>query len=509
MPAHTKNRDFSGTPTRIVIFLFAALTLIALMGIALSNNPETKNDKKPLPITKEIINISPHTLIYGTWSANSSLVIAYDLSTGKEGIIASLPANIKKVTVISPDSLLFINNTDDRDHGQEIVQYSLTSQKSSVIYRASDGFGIDDYVLSPNFKRLAVWEIQVNAESGTVMGGKSRVYTALTGESGRNIIYDEAVTPSNPVRYPQAILDNGTVFMDRFLPNSGAGWAYGMSISNFIGTQKEDIAVMQNGTYGTRPVLSPDGKYLAFAGYTGSNGDGKSEFNGFRRALVYPNTVEILDVTTLERERLVNLPQNRIYSSVAWNNDSNNLLFTIQAPTEQNSGLYNYMLENNSLQPIVTPAESSDEYLIQDLSSTAQLIGVHNTNPTATGNLGSTYATPYLSFSIYNPQTKEVTQLSTVSNLMQLIGVFPATSFGSFQSIIARKQEEGNDLQITTYQVKSQLAPIRTTQQTHSAECNNDSCSQCIDLTTVQCEETNYHCFNQEFFTSKNIAQCY
>ncbi|HRN96415.1 MAG TPA: hypothetical protein PLD54_03140, partial [Candidatus Levybacteria bacterium] len=325
MPVSKTFHDVTSTPTRVVIFLFVALALIALMGIAITQrSSRTSPDKDTNAIPKEIVTLSPHTLIYGSWDTNQSLITAYDLSTGREGIIAVLPLNIKKVTVTSPNTLIFINETlGAQDHGREIVQYNLTSKTQETIYQVSDGFGIDDYVISPDFQSIAIWEVQLNSESGTLLDGKSSVYTTKIGSQTKNVIYEESVSDTNPARYPRAILNDGTVFMDKFLPNSGAGWAYGISVSNFTGTEKQDLANMQNGTYGTQPVLSPDGKYLAFAGYDGSKGSGTTDVGGFRRALLSPNTVELLDTSTRQRIKQENIANTNIYTSIKWNDASN------------------------------------------------------------------------------------------------------------------------------------------------------------------------------------------
>ena len=486
MPVHKKPRDFTNTPTRIVIFLFVALALIALMGIALSNSPSSKTG--PSPRLSETINLSPHTLIYGSWATGSSVIVAYDLSTGREGIIARLPENIKKVSVLSPNSLLFINKTDLSDHGREIVQYNLTSQEATVTYRTSDSYGIDNYVLSPDSKRLAVWEVQVNKDSKTLRNGKSRVYTAFVGEIGKNLIYDEQATEENPVRYPIAILNNGTIFMDRFLPNSGAGFAYGISMSNFIGTQKEDIAAMQNGTYGTKPLLSPDGTHLIFTGYNGAKGNGQTIVNGFRRSLVSANTVELLDTQTLQRTKLENLPTTNLYSAVNWHTDSTNVFIASNNRDTAQTGTFLYNQTARALTSLPSPQTIEGQF-VQQLSANAWLFGDKNASLSIVGNLGRTYDAPYTVFSIYNPQTKKTTPLRTQSDLVQLIAVLPATSFGSFQVLLEKTPPSDENLLLQTFNVKINLAPIREKQQstpidTQSLSENNSAT--CPEYTAVQ-----------------------
>jgi hypothetical protein len=463
-PANLSESHKFITPTRIVLFLFLAVLLSAVVAIGKVKYSQPKNGHGENTINDpaKIVNLSAHMIVYGTWSEKGSEIIAYDLSTGKEGVIANLPVTIKKVTVLSKDALMYIDETDIRDHGQQIVKYDLNTKEVTPIVVAAEGFGIDDYVISPNKQYLATWEVKVNPDSGTLLDGTSRVYSAqVTADSHKNLIYDEQSTDKNPVHYPRAILDNGSVFSDRFLPNSGAGWAYGMSISNFSGSERKDISSMPNGTYGTQPELSPDGKYLVFAGYNRS--DGTSIIDGFRHALLEPNTVELLDTNTLQRKPLINLSSTNTYSSVSWN-DASSLLLSIASKQVTSSGIFIYSLASQTL--VAAPQVITDEgTVVKQLSDTTWLTGEINTDSTATANLGDHYSTPYTSFVFYNPTTKTSTQLKTHNELMQLITVMPTTSFGSFQTNIEEKTPSDNNLQLKTFSVKTQLAPTREEQQ--------------------------------------------
>lgn len=77
-----------------------------------------------------------------------------------------------------------------------------------------------------------------------------------------------------------------------------------MSVASFDGSQKQDLNQMKNGTYGTQPALSPDGTKLVFSGYDGTFGAGDAIKNGYRQALLTPNTVETLGVNSLAREKI-------------------------------------------------------------------------------------------------------------------------------------------------------------------------------------------------------------
>src|SRR3989344_3308993 len=236
-----------GSPKGFIVFI---LVVLILGGAVAFTNKQGRNggggggggnnpSARPTVSEDNPQSLSPRTIVYGNWRDGKSYIKAYDLSTQKEYILGILPMNIKKVTVLSGNKLLYIGNTDEKDHGENISIYDIPSKESNIVYKADDTYGIDDYVISQNKKYISTWEVSLNPASGKLLGGKSRVYAINLSTPGvKNLIYDEESKALTPVHYPRAILSNGEIYLDTFLPNSGAGWAYGMSYSNFDGTIK-------------------------------------------------------------------------------------------------------------------------------------------------------------------------------------------------------------------------------------------------------------------------------
>src|SRR3989344_693132 len=286
--------------------------------------PETNTPNYP---TLSSANLN---LTFGVLTKDSATIKSYSLSEQKEMVLATLPSNIKKVTPLKDGRLLYINKTNDQDHGEEIAVYG-SDKKTTTVFRATEGFGIDDYVISPNEQYLATWEVKFSANSSVLAGGYSRVYSfsLASPTEGKHLIYDEdEVNDSRkPFHYPRAVNDSGEIFCDQFLPNDGAGWAYGMSISDFKGTKKEELDSMKNGSYGTQPILSPDGNFLAFAGYDGAKGSGTDLVEGFRRALISPNSLELFDINAKKRVKLANVSDQLSYNFVDFDKGGNNLIY--------------------------------------------------------------------------------------------------------------------------------------------------------------------------------------
>jgi hypothetical protein len=471
------------------ILLFAMIIFYSLSQFSASDND---TDETAQIDDKEIVNLAANTIVYGTWNNKESLILAYDLSTGQEGVLAKLPSNVKKISVLSEDTLIYIKDTDVRDYGREIAKFTVSTGISDTLFQADEGFGIDDYVLSPNKEYIAIWEVKPNSDTGVLENGNSRVYTARPSTPNqKNLIFDE-LSQNTPVHYPLAILDTGTVFMDRFLPNSGAGWAYGMSVSNFNGTERQTLSNMLNGSYGTQPVLSPNGEYLAFAGYTStdSSSSGTLENRGFRQAILTPNTVEIMDTTTFQRQIINTDIPNAMYNSIKWDDNGQNLYYTAVSDNLDTNGDYAYSLAGN----IVTKKTDSDELLVDALNSTMVLVAEETQTTEPLGNLGDTYRSAVTQLSVRNTTTGKKVSLPLSSNMTQVIATVPNNYFTHISPI---ESSSGNKLQIGTFTAKPTLEPKREEQQstqkpateTEIPTCTSRGSQDCFcrNLATQQC----------------------
>ncbi len=556
----------SASPQRSSKTILIVVLVLAILGATVSYSvlrapsaPEQKEaDEQSQQDEKQADEsfqaIAQNVIVYGTWREEKSVIKSFNLETGSKRVLARLGTAVKKVSVLSPDTLLYIDKTDNRDHGKSLAIYAINNKKENTVYTADQGFGIDDYVLSPDKRYAAVWEVRFSQGSGVLAGGSSRVYSVDLSDPGKkNRLYDEVQVGDTPVHYPRAVLNSGQVFLDTFLPNSTAGWAYGMSVSNFQGTQKQDLSNMQNGTYGTQPTLSPDGRYLAFAGYDGTQGSGTAVVDGFRRALLRSNTVELLDTQTLQRQKLSNLPNTNTYSYVAWDNTSGKLIYNVLSRSSEQMGLYAYDLAakagtklNLGNPPEGTPTNTLASYL----SNGGLLVATLDTADTAEGNLGPAYAAPCTSFAVMS-QSGEASgdispqEIEMRDSMMQLISVlpsdyFPANTGNKAQAVgaAANKKSDNNkdnkgknkepkdfdtecdksELQLCTFALKPSLSPNRQRQQSEPKPPPErpglpvpppvQSQPKCRDLAAKQCGGYDPNCVGNAYLQQKASNSC-
>ncbi len=488
------SRGALDSPAKIIGFLLVVLVALGVLGAAVTNSFPTVDEEETGNQAEEEAQdpIANYALLYGDWANEKAQIFAYDLEKRQEYVLATLPINIKKVTQLSSDQLLFIAETNEQDHGNALGIYTISTGKTSPFYTADEGFGIDDYQISPDLTTLAVWEVQFAPETSTLRGGTSRVYTTkVTTPGSKNLLYDESAT--GPVHYPVAVTNTGEIFLDRFLANTGAGWAYGMSTSDFTGSTKSDLANMQQGTYGTQPTLSPDGRYLLFGGYSGSRGNGNDSAGNFRRALVSLNTVDLLDTSTKERTSLP-LPQDNRYSEISWEQATSNIKLIVLSKSPDETGAYLYNLDTQALSPADSTVTTANK-LIADLGE-VKIYGTNNNTGEVIGNLGASYGQPYSH--IFAQLGGQDIEIPTSVALSQIIGLVDSSSINPNTLTTVDTAASNNVVQLSSFDVKPELKEQREYQQQDVPEPPNlpntpkrdtQNLPKCRDLASAQCND--------------------
>jgi hypothetical protein len=502
----TEINDSGGQKRKIGLAgAFIAFLLLFIVGTSFVVKKAADNKKEPTTIPEKNVSFGEGTLVYGYWASDSSVINALDLSSGKQLLLATLGKDIKHVRVSNNHTFFYINKTDAHDYGNELVTRDIEKNTDTQIIKADANFGIDDYVVSPSGEYAAVWEVGNNSQNTQFAGSPSRIYNVSTRSGMKHLIYDESSENGKTVHYPLAITDNGTLFTDRFLPNSGAGWGYGMSVSDFAGTDKKDIDTMKNGSYSTQPTISPDGQTFAFAGYSGTNG--AEVVNGFRKALTMPDTLELFDVATMQRRKIPSGMSDAIFSALHWDNFSGELFF--QAVQKKNgevkTSTYSYSPRSNQIEKL--PDVSQLDFL-SSVGDRQFIAGQKFQDDSGVGNLGPSYTQSINKLYIVNTGTILQKALPIPQTPLQFISVLPSKYFPvvdkNGKSLVTSDQQ----LKLQTFDIKPTLAPKRLTQQSEPLPPPVNAppaapLPQCRDITYPQCNQllgTNYS-------TSKDLSE--
>ncbi len=401
-----------------------------------TETPQVQEKTIPDKTTGDEKKIPNYYFVYGTWTGQTSAIRAFDLRNNKTFQIATLPLNIRKISLLNNETLLYIDQTDDKDNGRRISIYNIKDKSITTSIYAENNNTIYDYFLSLDKKYLVLWEIKKIMDKEDIFDtGKSQIFTVdITNASIKNIVYDEIIKPNVPVHYPRGITNTGTVITDSYLPDASTltpkNFGYGLSMVDLDGTNKKDIDAVPDGTYGIKPVLGGDGKYLLFAGYDGSQDDGKNVVNGRRQAIQTPNTLELLNTQTLRRFPLPNTDKH-IYTRVAWDPVTGNVAAEIQSASVQDTQTIIYTMESQSPAIFSLPQEDDKQYrYISQLPEGKLLMGIPDKRPSSLGNLGNDYEYAYANIAIKDKNDK-LTKITIKDHFLQYITVLPKDFFKS------------------------------------------------------------------------------
>lgn len=460
-------------PSNNILLVIAVLAVViggAAYGIS-SNSKQPQNQNQnigsngPSAAPNEIKGsavLSPATkvLLYGTWSSNQSDIKGIDTQTGKAYEIAQLPTSVKHVSLLPNDKLLYINNLDSTERGSSLATYSLTDKTITTIAKADEGYGIDKYVVSGNGKYIVDWEVKPSAGSTALNGGDSKVYGIDTANpSQKHLIYSEVI---DKVHYIIAVSNEGKAYFDLFQTNVPMGWSNGMSVADYTGANKQDIASMQAGTYGRVAVLSPDGKNLAFAGYDGSQGAGTDLINSAKRAIRVSNTVELLDTSTLQRTKLPGFSNTNKYDTVVFDKNTGNLAISQITPPQTSTDLLLYDINTKTQTKI--PNSTNLNY-VASLSTTQNILSTPNNSESLWGNLGEVNAPTSSGYTSVDSANGKTTPYTIADAFMQTIDIVPGSSLQN-ALISELNDQNGGDkgLKMYTFQLKTDLVTQRKSQ---------------------------------------------
>src|SRR3990167_6534063 len=122
---------------RLVIILMAilvvgALTLNFAQQASKQSPPVPQVIERNQPVT-QAVPATTQQLIYGVWEQNGTTVHAVNTDGTGDTVIARLPLAVKNVQSLSSTQLLYIADTNSRDHGKRIVSYDIMSQTEQTV----------------------------------------------------------------------------------------------------------------------------------------------------------------------------------------------------------------------------------------------------------------------------------------------------------------------------------------------------------------------------------------
>lgn len=340
------------------------------------------------------------------------------IAKGQESAIIDLPKDIKRIRIIDQDIIAYLVGCDDKDHAKSLATHAISSDKETTIYSPSDGFVIDEYVLSPDGSLAALWEVKFAKDSDQLIGGISRIVEVnLKTKEYKVLITQQTTKPDdgselaklqltlNPkvfVQYPLFYDSSNTLYLDTFGPNGG-GWGNGIYTIASGSNQLQAFSSLPAGSYSYDPTGSEDGKL--FVAVVPENALGQDRLSvqqvqeGGKNLAIFVDskatTVSALDGVTITSSAVIS-PDNRYIAYNGKGSKSEQASYIYDRTTRQTN-----KYETGDYAVVEFIAQNK---LVLGQADTSTYTGSNGKTNTLVANLGSKYNTLFGAYKIVDPQ---------------------------------------------------------------------------------------------------------
>ncbi|OGG27336.1 hypothetical protein A2960_00005 [Candidatus Gottesmanbacteria bacterium RIFCSPLOWO2_01_FULL_39_12b] len=404
------------------------------LSITVAETPQIKPNEVRNPV---------RVVIYGFKSQNQIEIREVNIDGTNNHPIAYLAANIKDIHPVSDHALLYIAGVDEFDHGSRVEIYDTKTQSVQTVTSASPSFGIDDIIISPDNRYLAIWEVKFVPGQKVMLNGLSSVYLFNLQTSEKIQVILETATSGSVIHYPRLIGYDDKLYLDTWSPNQGRQFFRGMSyVTPNDPTQLIPIPKLAGGKFSSAPLLSPVGNKVVFSGFDASSSitvPVTAREYPKRPELDNPNQIVILNLDDFTTTVYTDKRNTRFYVDPKWSADGTKVLYTRYNP--QPSTVLNkpavfegiYSLDLNTLN------ETKMANLTDENIRPIKFLGTDNLIyqlrfPTQ-GNLGEKYA--QVSEGFYKYENGVSQSIATGGNLQYLnnLTLLPKLGLGSDKNI--------------------------------------------------------------------------
>ncbi len=353
--------------------------------------------------------------------ANTVELYSIDPDGNNAKLQGKIEEDAKQIVPLSDNTYLYIGDLGFLDRGLNIYYYLADSGLRRSVYLATDGFQIESYILSPDKSALAVWEMS----QGQVKSGLTQVvYQKIDDPQSKKVLFSEEV--SDQVKYP--IFWSKTtdrIYLDSYSARMTGLYRGVFSVS--IDGDLKPVAGLGLDEYSSSPVISSDGRYLAYTAYNQKAKTKllpRSEKDTINReAVINPNEIKILNLETGEISTLVSDINETIFDNLCFGHDGQKLIYrtsTISSQTQATQKQFS-IVDTASKKSLLFSSNTNGVFLKQFKDGTT-LSGFRTILPDNLGGINANYMQVLDGIYLFNPVTTQYRKIIS-DDIVQIIGV--------------------------------------------------------------------------------------
>lgn len=326
----------------------------------------------------------------------------------------------KQIVPLSANTYLYIGDLGFLDRGLNIYYFLADSGLRRSVYLATEGFQIESYILSPDKSALAVWEMS----KGQVKSGLTQVvYQKIDDPNDRKVLFSEEV--SDQVKYPifwSKITDR--IYLDSYSARMTGLYRGVFSVSTNDGLQP--VAGLGLDEYSSSPVISSDGRYLAYTAYNQKAKTKilpRSEKDTINReAVINPNEVKILNLETGEISTLVSDVNGTIFDHLCFSYDGKKLIYRSLTNTQSQTMPKQYSIIDTVSKKSLLFSSNTNGVFLKQFKDGMTLSGLRTILPDSLGGINANYMQVLDGIYLFNPVTTQYRKIIS-DDIVQIIGV--------------------------------------------------------------------------------------
>ncbi|MCJ7740531.1 hypothetical protein MUP32_04425 [Candidatus Microgenomates bacterium] len=326
----------------------------------------------------------------------------------------------KQIVPLSDNTYLYIGDLGFLDRGLNIYYFLADTGLRRSVYLATDGFQIESYILSPDKSALAVWEMS----KGQVKSGLTQVvYQKVDDPNDRKVLFSEEV--SDQVKYPifwSKITDR--IYLDSYSARMTGLYRGVFSVSTNDGLQP--ITGLGLDEYSSSPVISSDGRYLAYTAYNQKAKTKilpRSEKDTINReAVINPNEVKILNLETGEISTLVSDVNGTTFDHLCYSFDGKKLIYRSLTNTQSQTMPKQYSIIDTVSKKSLLFSSNTNGVFLKQFKDGTTLSGLRTILPDSLGGINANYMQVLDGIYLFNPVTTQYRKIIS-DDIVQIIGV--------------------------------------------------------------------------------------